>query len=351
MARIGITYEDVQRAIDTLLQRQEAPSVQKVREVLGTGSFTTISEHLREWRKRREQRKDLPPSRGMPEPLQRLAETLWEQAQDAANKGLAHYRQEADGQVTEAQEAVADAVRRAEDAEQRESAVSAHLARLDERLTEQTTELVRSQAERDAALNANEQQQGVVERLEIQTSEIRQQIEEREAEYQQRHREQGDEWKAQLAQEEKRHESAEARLMSLLDEARQEYRHAEKIRQTQQNKLEQWVAKAQDELEAQQQEHRQEQKALSKELSEALAEKERERLVTEQRDQTAQAEIARLKKRESGQRQELEALNRSLAQRDAQIAALENKLQDRLWSSLERMLSDDERQGKQPKTK
>jgi hypothetical protein len=343
MARIGITYEDVQRAIDTLLQRQEAPSVQKVREVLGTGSFTTISEHLREWRARREQRKDLPPSRGMPEPLQKLAEGLWEQAQEAANEGLVHYRQEADGRVDAAQKAAAKAARRAEDAEQRESALSAHLARLDERLSEQTAELAHCQAERDTALKTSEQQQAAVERLESQINKAQQQLNDREASYQQHRRDQEDEWKALLAQEEKRHESAEARLMSLLDEARQEYRLAEKTQHAQQAKLEQKLAKAQDELKVQQQE----QQALSQELSQARAEGERERLYAEQRDQAAQAEINRLKKIESEQGQELGALGKALEQRDAQIAVLESKLQDRLWSSLERVLSDAEQQKEQ----
>ena len=49
MARSGVQYEDVQRAIHTLLSRGDAPSVQRIREVLGTGSFTTLSEHLRQW--------------------------------------------------------------------------------------------------------------------------------------------------------------------------------------------------------------------------------------------------------------------------------------------------------------
>ncbi|MCP1365597.1 DNA-binding protein, partial [Halomonas sp. BBD48] len=38
MARSGVQYDDVRRAIDRLLQQGEAPSVQKIREVLGTGS-------------------------------------------------------------------------------------------------------------------------------------------------------------------------------------------------------------------------------------------------------------------------------------------------------------------------
>ena len=70
MARNGIQYEDVQRAIDTLLRRDEAPTVQKIRDILGTGSFTTISDHLREWRLRRERNRDVTPGDAPPEPLQ-----------------------------------------------------------------------------------------------------------------------------------------------------------------------------------------------------------------------------------------------------------------------------------------
>ncbi len=104
MARTGVRYEDVQRAIDTLMAKGDAPSVHKIRETLGTGSFTTISEHLREWRRLREENRDVPPPQGMPVELQELAETLWTQAQEAANQALAHYRQEADSRVDDARQ-------------------------------------------------------------------------------------------------------------------------------------------------------------------------------------------------------------------------------------------------------
>lgn len=329
MARIGITYEDVQRAIDTLLKRQEAPSVQKVREVLGTGSFTTISEHLREWRSRKEQRKDQPPSRSMPPPLQELAEKLWEQAQETANDGLAHYRQEADGQVGKAQEASAEAVRRAEDAEQRESALSGHLARLDERLAEHTSELARSKAELDTAHKTNEQQQTQIERLTQQANKAQQQLEKREADFQQHYRDLESDWKARLNQEEKRHEAAEGRLMSLLDEARLEYRQTEKALQAQRSRLEQQLDRTQDELKAQRQA-----------LAETQAEWQRERMLSQQREEASKSEISRLAALETAQQEDIATLVEKLEQRDAQIETLEGKLQDRLWMSLERVLSD-----------
>lgn len=49
MARTGISFEDVRDAAETLLGRGLNPTIQRVRELLGTGSNTTISEHLKTW--------------------------------------------------------------------------------------------------------------------------------------------------------------------------------------------------------------------------------------------------------------------------------------------------------------
>lgn len=51
MARNGIGFEDVRDAAETLLGRGLNPTIQRVRELLGTGSNTTISEHLKSWQR------------------------------------------------------------------------------------------------------------------------------------------------------------------------------------------------------------------------------------------------------------------------------------------------------------
>lgn len=228
MARSGVTYDDVQRAIDELLAQGESPSVQKVRERLGTGSFTTISDHLREWRQRRAQNRDVPPPRGMPAALQELAEGLWRQAQESANEALAHYREEADRRTEEARESAAEARRVAEDAEQREAALAQHLAGTEARLGSLSAELAR----REAELEAREKQETRLatrlaelesllarhrEEAQRLADEHRQALEAAEAAHRER-----------LAREEQRHESAESRLMALLDQARQERQALEK---------------------------------------------------------------------------------------------------------------------------
>lgn len=59
MARTGITYLEVAAAIDKIIASGEEPTIQKIRDTLGTGSPNTIHRHLTEWRAARpvEQRK------------------------------------------------------------------------------------------------------------------------------------------------------------------------------------------------------------------------------------------------------------------------------------------------------
>ena len=134
MARNGVQYSDVQQAIDTLLAQGDSPSVQRIREVLGTGSFTTISEHFRQWRTEREQNRDVPPPKGVPEVVVNVASELWREAQESAYQALVHYREEANRQVEGAQQEAAEARQQAANAEQRESALAEHLRHIELRL-------------------------------------------------------------------------------------------------------------------------------------------------------------------------------------------------------------------------
>jgi hypothetical protein len=55
LARQGVVYESVKHAAIMLLSQGIAPSVQKVREILGTGSNTTLAEYLTLWREEQQQ--------------------------------------------------------------------------------------------------------------------------------------------------------------------------------------------------------------------------------------------------------------------------------------------------------
>lgn len=228
MARSGVQYEDVQGAIEALLAKGEAPSVQKIREVLGTGSFTTISDHLREWRFQRENGRDLPAAQAMPEPVQRLAENLWHKAEEVAGEALANYREQADRRVAETQAEMQEAQRRVENAEQREAALAAHLAGTEQRLEQRSAALARVESERDQWQERARQFEERLKRTLQQLDKLQQENEQQGQAHHQALAERDAQHLARLNQEEQRHEAAEARLMGLLDEARQERVSAEK---------------------------------------------------------------------------------------------------------------------------
>jgi predicted nucleic acid-binding Zn-ribbon protein len=51
MSRLGVTYEEVAEVAESILQKGESPTIDKVRQSLGgTGSNTTISKYLNGWR-------------------------------------------------------------------------------------------------------------------------------------------------------------------------------------------------------------------------------------------------------------------------------------------------------------
>jgi archaellum component FlaC len=50
MARVGITYEQVEHAITLLTAERIKPTITAIREKLGTGSPNTILQHLQKWR-------------------------------------------------------------------------------------------------------------------------------------------------------------------------------------------------------------------------------------------------------------------------------------------------------------
>lgn len=93
MARIGVDYESIKQAAVKLLSQGIAPSVQKIREVLGTGSNTTIAEHLKVWRDEYAKKTTHYLPANMPKELISTFEVLWQTAMDHAQNQLAEYKQ------------------------------------------------------------------------------------------------------------------------------------------------------------------------------------------------------------------------------------------------------------------
>lgn len=93
MSRTGINYDSVKQAAIKLLSQGSAPSVQRVRELLGTGSNTTIAEHLKIWREEHAKKTihHLPAT--LPKELIATFEVLWQTAMEHAQNQLAAQKQ------------------------------------------------------------------------------------------------------------------------------------------------------------------------------------------------------------------------------------------------------------------
>ncbi len=98
MPRTGVDYDTVKQTAVKLLSQGNSPSVQKIRDVLGTGSHTTIAEHLKVWRQEyaNQQIQYLPAN--MPQELIAAMETLWQTAMAQATQQLTEVKADLDQQ-------------------------------------------------------------------------------------------------------------------------------------------------------------------------------------------------------------------------------------------------------------
>lgn len=92
---MAITTQDIHAAADKLAEQDIKPTLAKVRDALGGGSFTTISDAMATWRQEQQadqklQQVDLPSS--INERLQALGAEMWQSANSIANERLAAER-------------------------------------------------------------------------------------------------------------------------------------------------------------------------------------------------------------------------------------------------------------------
>lgn len=104
MSRNGISYQDVANAAIKVQGNNENPTVDRVREILGTGSKSTIARHLKDWRANNgpvASANDLPPE------LIALVTGLWERLQGMAEQEILEYSQEADQKINDIENSLA----------------------------------------------------------------------------------------------------------------------------------------------------------------------------------------------------------------------------------------------------
>lgn len=92
MSRTGITYQEVKKAIAELQGRQKNPTVDNIREILGTGSKSTIARFLREWKAQQGLGSDN--NSQLPSDLLGIVNGLWGALQHKADTQIEHYQLE-----------------------------------------------------------------------------------------------------------------------------------------------------------------------------------------------------------------------------------------------------------------
>lgn len=102
MGRIGITYQDVEQAAAELQGQQRNLTVDNVRDVLGTGSKSTIAKFLREWKAHHGLNSH--DDGTLPVDLLALVKGLWESVQGKAALQITDYQREAESKLTQLQQ-------------------------------------------------------------------------------------------------------------------------------------------------------------------------------------------------------------------------------------------------------
>ncbi|WP_160153683.1 DNA-binding protein [Microbulbifer sp. ALW1] len=94
MARTGVNYFDIVQAADTIKQRGEEPTVDRVREELGTGSKSTIAPLLKRWKA--ETGNAQSEIGGLPKDLVDALKGLQQRIQDDADRRIDTVREESE---------------------------------------------------------------------------------------------------------------------------------------------------------------------------------------------------------------------------------------------------------------
>lgn len=236
MARTGISYADVRDAAESLLGRGLNPTIQRVRELLGTGSNTTISEHLKSWQQQRAETPQiaLPPS--VPETVLAALDSFWKIALQEAEAAFDEQREIAAQAVVAAEQARDSALADLQNAQaitadcrlQLEASQTATRSLADRLLVEQErraaaetaieTAEQRASAAAETVAQIRAETEARVAQLETLLRQTREDLLRQQADTRQR-----------LETERQRAEANEARLTQILDQSRAEWvteRHA-----------------------------------------------------------------------------------------------------------------------------
>jgi hypothetical protein len=109
MSRTGITLEQVEVAAEHILSKGENPTIEKVRAIIGgTGSNTTISKYLQEWRSKRimAEAPEFSSLKNPPDSVNAAVKHVWQQIREETDTEIEDIKKEATVLIAEAESKV-----------------------------------------------------------------------------------------------------------------------------------------------------------------------------------------------------------------------------------------------------
>lgn len=225
MARKGVEYQEVVQVIHQLQRQGDNPTVQRIRESLGTGSFTTLSEHLRQWREDQRQATPLQQeTQQLPDSLLAMTQKLWEAACLEADEKLLIYQEKADEEVRKALKEKHDALEAAQRTEERNLLLDQKNTRLLQETKDQAGQISRMEQQlehKDSEIQARAQEARLLEKELVANKSL---LAQRQEEQQQQLEKLNLQHQTALLQEQERNEANQQRWMLEVDLARQQAR-------------------------------------------------------------------------------------------------------------------------------
>jgi len=147
MARTGVKFEEVKKVANQLYQKGITPTVQRVREILGTGSNTTLARHLKDWHEHYFSESSTRMPMAIPEELTTSVDGFWAAAVAKADENYREFRasveNDRDAAITEKEAALL----RLTEVEQQNSQLQHALNEAKLNLQQRTRELERLQGQ------------------------------------------------------------------------------------------------------------------------------------------------------------------------------------------------------------
>lgn len=94
MARLGVTYHQVATAAHELLEAGRQPTLEAIRHILGTGSNSTLAQHLRTWKAKQESTQKIATKEDIPEHLVAALKRIWEQVVEQSDARIQTMQEE-----------------------------------------------------------------------------------------------------------------------------------------------------------------------------------------------------------------------------------------------------------------